>query len=287
MCVGERRDYGDKACGDSIPGARCVRHLRRGQGPIKTSTAVCSFYGAHGGGAGNYNKSESCSIPDIESLDTSYHQGDFNCCGGGATSPTTGSNIPAGLDVKVDGGYFWAVSNPRLSGSTFSIDTYCGPGPNGGPGCNVKVTVVAHYSIVPAPPPPPKTESATPLDKKSNPSKGQDPAPKQDPPTTISTDKILAFVFGVVFIVVLLLVAVFDRNPTPLAIFIYRVILALAAAGIGAVIPGMIDVNVAPVIRAGGAVALFIIIYWFRPADLVAQNPPPPNPPPPAPGANP
>jgi hypothetical protein len=85
----------------------------------------------------------------------------------------------------------------------------------------------------------------------------------------------------VVFVVVLLFVAIFDRNPTPLAIFIYRVVLALAAAGIGAVIPGMIDVNVAPVIRAGGAIALFMVIYWFRPADLIAQpqNPPPAPPP--------
>ena len=63
------------------------------------------------------------------------------------------------------------------------------------------------------------------------------------------------------------------RKPTQLAIFIYRVVLALVAAGIGAVIPGMIDVNVQPVIRAGGAIALFVIVFRFNPPNLVTGSP--------------
>jgi hypothetical protein len=86
----------------------------------------------------------------------------------------------------------------------------------------------------------------------------------------IGPDKILAFVFGVFFVSILLVIARSDRQPSPIGILIYRVVLALAAAGIGAVIPGMIDVNISPVIRAGGAIALFVIVYWFKPADLVA-----------------
>jgi hypothetical protein len=94
--------------------------------------------------------------------------------------------------------------------------------------------------------------------------------PGPDTRTPIGTDKVLVFLFGVVFILILLAVAVFDRQPSPIGILIYRVVLALAAAGIGAVIPGMIDVNVSTIIRAGGAIALFVIVYWFKPADLVA-----------------
>jgi hypothetical protein len=86
----------------------------------------------------------------------------------------------------------------------------------------------------------------------------------------IGADKILAFVFGVIFVIIMLIVAVFDRQPSPLGIVIYRVVLALAAAGIGAVVPGMIVVNVSAIIRAGGALALFVIVYWFKPAGLVA-----------------
>jgi hypothetical protein len=85
----------------------------------------------------------------------------------------------------------------------------------------------------------------------------------------IGPDKLLAFGFGVVFVVVMLVVAVFDRDPTDLGILIYRVVLALAAAGIGAVIPGMISLE-SPLVRAGGAIALFAIVYRLRPAELVA-----------------
>jgi len=31
----------------------------------------------------------------------------------------------------------------------------------------------------------------------------------------------------------------------------------------------MIDVNVQPMIRAGGAIALFVIVFWFNPPNLV------------------
>ncbi|MGA8220088.1 MAG: hypothetical protein WB780_00430 [Candidatus Acidiferrales bacterium] len=86
----------------------------------------------------------------------------------------------------------------------------------------------------------------------------------------IGIDKILGFVFGVSFVIILVIVAKIDRHPSPIGILIYRVVLALAAAGIGAVIPGMINVDINPVIRAGGAIALFVIIYWFKPANLVA-----------------
>ena len=98
---------------------------------------------------------------------------------------------------------------------------------------------------------PSKTDASnTPLD---------DPSPSSSSISSLlsssGVDKALAFAFGIPFLLILLLVAVFDRNSTPLGILTYRVILAFAAAGIGAVIPGMIDVNVQPVIRAGGAIA--------------------------------
>ena len=45
----------------------------------------------------------------------------------------------------------------------------------------------------------------------------------------------------------------------------------LAAAGVGAMIPGMIDVTMNPIVRAGGAVALFVLVYLVRPAELVVE----------------
>jgi hypothetical protein len=100
------------------------------------------------------------------------------------------------------------------------------------------------------------------------------PAPPQPAKNTMFSyvsslpiDKLLAFIFGIVFVAVLLLVAVFDRNPPPFSEFIYRVILALAAAGVGAVIPGMLDVK-SSWVRASGALALFVIVYRINPARI-------------------
>ena len=69
----------------------------------------------------------------------------------------------------------------------------------------------------------------------------------------LGLDKILAFAFGVFFILILLFIAFKDRTPTDFGIVVYRVVLALAASGIGAVVPGMIYVTISPLIRAGGA----------------------------------
>src|SRR5207247_2433359 len=134
----------------------------------------------------------------------SYHQGDFNCCGGGATSPTTSANIPAGLEVIVDGGLFWSASNPKLSGSTFTVDTYCGPGPPGGAGCNIKVTVIAHYRITPAtaplvdsqlaPPAKKVPEVSSTKDQPKSPPSGKEALPRSDLPFWgLGADKFLAF----------------------------------------------------------------------------------------------
>ena len=85
-------------------------------------------------------------------------------------------------------------------------------------------------------------------------------------------DKIAAYVFGVVFLVVLLGVVITVPRPTDPQWFVFRVILALAAAGIGAVVPGFISVTVSSYVRAGGAIALFVLIYWFNPPLLVNNS---------------
>jgi hypothetical protein len=87
-------------------------------------------------------------------------------------------------------------------------------------------------------------------------------------------EKLTAFAFGVVFIAVLLSIAFLVPNPTVTQWFVFRVVLALAAAGIGAIIPGLIVVNVSNVVRAGGAIALFVLIYWFNPPKLVVSDKP-------------
>jgi len=82
-------------------------------------------------------------------------------------------------------------------------------------------------------------------------------------------EKIAAYAFGVVFISVLIGIAIFVPEPKPFQQWIFRVVLSLAAAGVGAVIPGMINVEWKdPKIRAAGAFALFVIVYLLNPPAL-------------------
>ena len=82
-------------------------------------------------------------------------------------------------------------------------------------------------------------------------------------------EKIAAYVFGVVFVVLLIVIAIFFPYPTPFQLLVFRIVLALAAAGVAAVIPGFIRVTVPNYLRAGGAIAVFVVVYWFNPPSLL------------------
>ena len=117
--------------------------------PLRFDKTLCAFYGEANQGANAWNKDEICPLPDRDKLDPDFHQGDFNCCGGGAGSSMTNASIPAGLEIKVDGGHYWSVDHGALQGDDYRLHTYCGPEPPPGPGCNVKVKIIGHYRLMP------------------------------------------------------------------------------------------------------------------------------------------
>jgi hypothetical protein len=84
-----------------------------------------------------------------------------------------------------------------------------------------------------------------------------------------ATERLLAFAFGVIFVAVLLLLAIFFPNPTPFQYQVFRVVLSLAAGGVASMIPGFLTLRVANWLRAGGALAVFAIVYFYNPASLV------------------
>jgi hypothetical protein len=92
----------------------------------------------------------------------------------------------------------------------------------------------------------------------------------------METQMIVAFVFGVVFIVTMLVLAVFFPKPEPFQYTVFRVTLSLAAGGVAAMIPGFINLSINPsaalAIRAGGALAVFLIVYFRSPAALVTER---------------
>jgi hypothetical protein len=87
---------------------------------------------------------------------------------------------------------------------------------------------------------------------------------------TKHVQKIVAFGFGVVFVISLLVLAVFFPAPTSFQYLVFRTVLSLAAAGIASMIPGFLEINISAWLRAGGALAVFAVVYFNNPAQLVA-----------------
>jgi len=84
--------------------------------------------------------------------------------------------------------------------------------------------------------------------------------------------QLAAFAFGVLFVVAMLLVSIFVPRPTDFQYLVFRIVLALATAGVAAMIPGFLQVNVSTFLRAGGALAVFVVVFFYNPATLVVNN---------------
>jgi len=84
------------------------------------------------------------------------------------------------------------------------------------------------------------------------------------------TQQQLAFAFGTVFVIAMLVLAVAFPHPTAFQFTVFRVVLALAAAGVAAMVPGFLEVAISTWLRAGGALGVFVVIYFFNPASLIA-----------------
>jgi hypothetical protein len=82
---------------------------------------------------------------------------------------------------------------------------------------------------------------------------------------SINVNILLAFSFGVIFLFLLLIFSIMFPNLSDQAKQVYVTILAIAAAGVGAVIPGMLNVRF-PFAEAGGALAVFLLVYLNEPA---------------------
>jgi hypothetical protein len=82
-------------------------------------------------------------------------------------------------------------------------------------------------------------------------------------------EKITGFIFGLIFVSLLLAINLIIAEPTPSQYATFKTILALAAAGIGGILAGTLHVEGTLQkwsVRAGGAIALFALVYFFSPA---------------------
>jgi hypothetical protein len=80
----------------------------------------------------------------------------------------------------------------------------------------------------------------------------------------------LAFGFGLAALATVLWLAFRGSELTEQQFEILRIVLALAGGGVGAVIPGFLDLNLKSggklALRAGGALAVFVVLYFWSPA---------------------
>ncbi len=86
---------------------------------------------------------------------------------------------------------------------------------------------------------------------------------------------VLGFLFGVIFVSAILVIALFVPFPSDFQYQVFRIVLALAAGGVGAVIPGILNVNIPKLVTAGGALAVFVVVYFYSPAQLAVKQLPP------------
>ena len=90
-------------------------------------------------------------------------------------------------------------------------------------------------------------------------------------PVKKSTERLIALVFGVIFVTAILALAVFIPVPTDFQYMVFRIVLSLAAAGFVSMTPGFLEVTVANWLRAGGALAVFVVVYFYNPAALIVH----------------
>jgi hypothetical protein len=87
---------------------------------------------------------------------------------------------------------------------------------------------------------------------------------------------VLAFTFGVIFIAALIIFVLAIPNPTDQQFEVIRIVIALAAGGVAAVIPGFLNLRLGLgsklVLRAGGALAVFVVVYFYSPAHWAAPS---------------
>jgi|688.fasta_scaffold480969_1 hypothetical protein len=82
---------------------------------------------------------------------------------------------------------------------------------------------------------------------------------------TKQQEKTWAYITAIVFIACILIIAIFIPNPSSFQYTIFRIITSLAAAGFIAFVPGFLEVKINNYVRATGAIAAFVLVYFFIP----------------------
>ena len=115
-------------------------------------------------------------------------------------------------------------------------------------------------------------ENDTKPEKSLSKKKGEDASSPKVMPSWVL---IVSVASALVFIAVLLMLAVLIPHPSPFQMFVFRIVLALAAAAFGATIPGFFKIQLPlpskGLLHAGGALGLFVLIFLVNPPELISS----------------
>jgi hypothetical protein len=76
----------------------------------------------------------------------------------------------------------------------------------------------------------------------------------------VDVSNVVVSSFGVLLMSVVLAISFSVSRPNKFQCFILRVVLSLAAAAIAAGIPGFLNLQLGGVLRAGGALGIFVLV---------------------------
>jgi len=83
------------------------------------------------------------------------------------------------------------------------------------------------------------------------------------------TNKYITLGIGAVLVIMSFAFAMFMDNPSQFKIFIIRSTFAVGCAALASFVPGWINVNINGFIKAGGAIAIILIFYFFNPPAML------------------
>ena len=75
----------------------------------------------------------------------------------------------------------------------------------------------------------------------------------------------VASIFGIVFLCLMMAIAIFIPKPSAFQLYVFRIALALSAAGVAAMLPGILNVK-SKMVKASGALGMFVLIFLGNPA---------------------
>jgi hypothetical protein len=77
---------------------------------------------------------------------------------------------------------------------------------------------------------------------------------------------------GVFFMLISFAAALIIKEPTQTQFFVIRGMFSIAGAGVGSCIPGWLNVNLKGYLKAGGAIAIFVILWSLNPPAFVMNG---------------